>query len=73
MTGSRERNDSNDWGDYVDGEFYEFEREREEGIWSRVFNVYAETPTGDNIREVEDGALDFSGYNIKIGLSFGLF
>lgn len=72
-TGSRVRNESNDWGDSVDGTYYEFEREREEGIWSRIFNIYTEKPTGDNIRKVENGALDFSGYNIKVGLSFGLF
>jgi len=73
INGSRGRVDSNDWSDFVDGTFYEFEREREEGIWSKIFNISLEEPSGDNIRKVKDAALDFSGFNVMLGVNFGIF
>lgn len=73
ISGSRDRIDSNGWSDSIVGDYYTLEREREPGIWSRVFNIAEEAPSGEGIRNVRDGVIDLSGFTIRIGLKIGLF
>jgi hypothetical protein len=73
IEGTRERIDSNNWGDSIEGPYYALERERTPGIWSPVVNIATEAPSGEGTRNVREGVLDFSGFTIKVGLKIRLF
>jgi hypothetical protein len=73
IEGTRERVDSNNWSDSLEGSYYALERERSPGIWSPVVNIATEAPSGGGTRNVRDAHLDFSGFTIKVGLKIRLF
>jgi hypothetical protein len=73
LEGKRERNDSNNWSDSIDGKYYALERERPPWGWFSVVNIATTAPSGAGTRNVRDAAVDFSGYTIRVGLKIKLF
>jgi hypothetical protein len=37
-------------------------------LWQAKYDIYAEPPSGENYREINQGTVDFSGFSLKIGL-----
>lgn len=73
ITGKRDRIDSNNWSDSIEGAYYYLERERSPGVWYPVVNIATTAPSGEDTRNLRDAQLDFSGYTIKIGVKIRLF
>jgi hypothetical protein len=71
--GNRERNDSNNWSDSIDGNYYALERDRQPWGWFPVVNIATTAPTGEGTRNVRDATLDYSGFTIRLGLKIKLF
>ncbi len=72
VTGTRERHDSNNWSDSIEGSYYALDRERS-GEWYPVVNIATEAPSEEGTRNVRDAILDFSGFTIRAGLKIRLF
>jgi hypothetical protein len=73
LEGNRERVDSNNWSDSLDGKYYTLERERLPWGWFQVVNIATTTPSEAGTRNVRDAELDFSGFSIQLGLKIKLF
>jgi len=73
ITGKRDRNDSNNWSDSIEGSYFALERERSPGVWSPVVNIATTPPSEVGTRNVRDAAIDLSGFAIKVGLKIRLF
>ena len=73
VSGKRDRNDSNNWSDTLEGSYYALERERSPGEWYRVVNIATTAPSGEDTRNVRDAELDFSGFTFRAGLKIRLF
>ena len=73
IEGHRERIDSNNWSDSIDGNYYALERERPPWGWFPVVNIATEAPSGAGTRNVRDAHVNFSGFTIRLGLKIKLF
>lgn len=73
VTGKRDRIDSNNWSDSIEGSYYALERERSPGEWYPVVNIATTAPSGEGTRNVRDAEIDLSGFTIKVGLKIHLF
>jgi len=71
--GTRSRGDSNDWSDSVDGNYYYSERFVWTDEWVSRTNIGTSPPSGDDVRNVRDAEIDFSGFTIRFGLKIKLF
>ncbi len=71
--GTRNRNDSNNWSDSIDGRYYTLERLTGSQGWVKRTNVFTEKPSGDDVRNVRDPEIDFSGFTFRIGIKLRLF
>lgn len=72
ITGTRDRIDSNNWSDTIEGKYYTLERERAPGEWYPVVNIDTMAPSGEGTRNVRDAAIDLSGFSIRIGFKIHL-
>jgi hypothetical protein len=63
---------SQNWSDSREGILYYYEVDRETG-WYPVVQLGETAPSGDNVRDVREAKVDFSGFTVRIGLKFKLF
>jgi hypothetical protein len=73
ITGTRDRIDSNNWSDAIEGSYYTLERERSPGEWYPVVNIDTMAPSGEGTRNVRDAAIDLSGFSIRLGIKIHLY
>ncbi len=71
--GTRDQYDSNDWSDSTEGKHYYFEQAASTGEWISLTSFGPEPPSGEDIRNVRDFEIDFSGFTIRAGLKIKLF
>lgn len=73
FSGTRNRIDSNNWSDSRDATNYHYEQYAWTEEWLPRTSFGTEPPSGDNIRNVRDFEIDFSGFTVRIGLKIKLF
>ncbi len=71
--GTRDRVDSNNWSDSLQGSFYYSKRERPPHGWFPAVNIDTMTPAGPDVCDVREAQVDFSGFSIRLGLKIRLF
>jgi opacity protein-like surface antigen len=71
--GNRKRVDSNGLNDSLDGKYYYSERYVWTEEWLPRTPIGTEPPSGEDVRNVRDLEIDFSGYTVRVGLKIKLF
>jgi len=71
--GNRKRIDSDGLNDSFNGKFYHSERYVWTEEWLTRVSINSEPPAGDDVRNVRDLEIDFSGYTLRVGLKIKLF
>ena len=71
--GTRDQNDSNGWSDSTEGKHYYFEQVVSTGEWISLTSFGTVPPSGENVRNVRDFEIDFSGFTVRVGLKITLF
>jgi len=71
--GTRTRSDSNNFSDSFEGQYFALERFVWTGDWQTRVSINSEPPSGDDVRNVRDLDIDFSGFSIRLGLKIKLF
>lgn len=71
--GTRDREDSNNWSDSSDATHYHYEHYAWTEEWLARTGFSTEPPSGEDVRNVRDFEIDFSGYTIRVGLKIKLF
>lgn len=71
--GTRNRNDSNNWSDSIKGKYFTHERLVWGEYWHIRSNIFVDPPSGEDVRNVRDLEIDFSGYTIRVGVKIKLF
>jgi hypothetical protein len=71
--GTSKQYDSNNWSDSTEGKYYYFERFISTQEWLPLTSFDTEPPGGEDIRNVRDFEIDFSGFTIRVGLKIKLF
>jgi hypothetical protein len=71
--GSRNQNDTNNVSSSTKGKYYTHERLEWTNEWLTRVGIGSEPPSGEEIRNVRDYEIDFSGFTVRIGLKIRLF
>ena len=71
--GNRKQSDTNNVSASFDGKYLTHERLVWTDEWLTRVSVGPKPPSGDDIRNIRDYKIDFSGFTIRIGLKIGLF
>ncbi len=71
--GTRNQSDTNNVSSSVEGKYLTHERLVWTNEWLTRVSIGSEPPSGDDVRDVRDYEIDFSGFTIRIGLKIKLF
>ena len=71
--GSRNQNDTNNAISSIEGKYYTHERLEWTDEWLTRVGIGSEPPSGEEIRNARDYAIDFSGFTVRLGLKIKLF
>jgi hypothetical protein len=71
--GNRNQNDTNNVRSSTKGKYYTHERFVWTDEWHTRVSIGPDPPTGEDVRNVRDYEMDFSGFTIRIGLKIKLF